>query len=55
MLIMRPGASSPRITDEAFGVLGVERSVKSRTSYGGTAPANVRRQARAWLKRLGEG
>jgi argininosuccinate lyase len=43
----------PRITDEAFGVLGVERSVKSRTSYGGTAPANVRRQARAWLKRLG--
>jgi argininosuccinate lyase len=43
----------PRITEEAFGVLGVERSVKSRTSYGGTAPANVRRQARAWLKRLG--
>jgi argininosuccinate lyase len=27
--------------------------VKSRASYGGTAPANVRRQARAWLKRLG--
>jgi argininosuccinate lyase len=45
----------PRITEEVFGVLGVERSVKSRTSYGGTAPANVRRQARAWLRRLGEG
>jgi argininosuccinate lyase len=45
----------PRITEEAFGVLGVERSVRSRTSYGGTAPANVRRQARGWLKRLGEG
>ena len=45
----------PRITEEAFGVLGVERSVRSRTSYGGTAPANVRRQAKAWLKRLGEG
>ena len=45
----------PRITEDAFGVLGVERSVKSRTSYGGTAPANVRRQARAWLRRLGEG
>ena len=44
----------PRITEDAFGVLGVERSVKSRTSYGGTAPANVRRQAKAWLKRLGE-
>jgi argininosuccinate lyase len=42
----------PRITRQAFDVLGVERSVKSRTSYGGTAPANVRRQARAWLKRL---
>jgi argininosuccinate lyase len=45
----------PSITEDAFGVLGVERSVKSRTSYGGTAPANVRRQAKLWLKRLGEG
>ena len=35
-----------------LGVLGVDRSVKSRTSYGGTAPANVRREARAWLRRL---
>ena len=42
----------PRITQEVFGVLGVERSVKSRRSYGGTAPANVRRQARGWIKRL---
>jgi len=45
----------PRITEDAFAVLGVERSVRSRTSYGGTAPANVRRQAKAWLKRLGSG
>jgi argininosuccinate lyase len=45
----------PRITEDAFGVLGVERSVRSRTSYGGTAPANVRRQAKLWLKRLGGG
>ena len=45
----------PRITEDVFGVLGVERSVKSRTSYGGTAPANVRKQARAWIKRLGKG
>ena len=45
----------PRIGAEALGVLGVERSVRSRTSYGGTAPANVRKQARAWLKRLGSG
>jgi argininosuccinate lyase len=43
----------PRITARAFDVLGVERSVKSRTSYGGAAPANVRGQARAWLRRLG--
>jgi argininosuccinate lyase len=42
----------PRVTADVFAVLGVECSVKSRTSYGGTAPANVRRQAKAWLKRL---
>ncbi len=42
----------PRITQEVFAVLGVEKSVRSRTSYGGTAPAQVRRQARRWLARL---
>ena len=42
----------PRIDAEVFDVLGVTRSVNSRTSYGGTAPANVRRQARRWLTRL---
>lgn len=42
----------PRITDEIFGVLGVEKSVRSRVSHGGTAPANVRREARRWLARL---
>ncbi len=42
----------PRIAADALAVLGVERSVESRTSYGGTAPANVRRQAEGWLKRL---
>jgi argininosuccinate lyase len=45
-------AIEPRIDAEVFGVLGVVRSVNSRTSYGGTAPANVRRQARRWLARL---
>ncbi len=45
-------AEEPRITDAVFAVLGVENSVKSRTSYGGTAPDNVRTQAEAWLKRL---
>ena len=43
----------PRITDEVFSVLGVERSVRSRSSHGGTAPGNVRREARRWIKRLG--
>jgi argininosuccinate lyase len=42
----------PRITAEALKVLSVESSVKSRTSYGGTAPKNVLAQAKAWLKRL---
>jgi argininosuccinate lyase len=42
-----------RITSQVFKVLGVENSVKSRTSYGGTAPANVIAQAAAWRERLG--
>src|SRR5262249_29586312 len=45
-------AIEPRITEDVRSVLSPERSVKSRTSYGGTAPANVRREARKWLKRL---
>jgi argininosuccinate lyase len=45
-------AIEPKITAEAMGVLSVESSVKSRTSYGGTAPKNVLAQARAWAKRL---
>jgi len=42
----------PRITDAVFSVLSVDRSVKSRTSFGGTAPRNVRAQAKKWLKSL---
>ena len=42
----------PKITQAVFGVLSVERSVQSRTSFGGTAPKNVRAQAKKWLKRL---
>jgi argininosuccinate lyase len=45
-------AIEPRITAEVFNVLGVEQSVRSRTSYGGTAPAKVRSQAERWLKNL---
>ena len=42
----------PRITQAVFGVLAVDRSVASRVSYGGTAPNNVRAQAKKWLKTL---
>jgi len=42
----------PKISAEALAVLSVEASVKSRTSYGGTAPKNVLAQAKGWLKRL---
>ncbi len=45
-------AVEPRITAEVFSVLSVDSSVTSRTSYGGTAPQNVRKMARGWIKRL---
>ncbi len=45
-------AVEPRITQAVFGVLSVEASVKSRRTYGGTAPDNVRKEAKRWLKRL---
>jgi argininosuccinate lyase len=48
-------AAEPGITEEVFKVLSVDRSVQSRTSFGGTAPKNVRLQARRWLKRLDKG
>jgi argininosuccinate lyase len=42
----------PRITGEARSVLAVDASVGSRTSHGGTAPKNVRREAKRWFNRL---
>lgn len=39
-------AIEPRITDEVYGVLDPARSVASRTSFGGTAPDNVRAAAK---------
>jgi len=42
------------ITQDVFSVLTVEASVASRTSYGGTAPANVAAQAARWRKLLAE-
>ena len=40
------------ITAEVFGVLGVENSVNSRQSYGGTAPDQVRAQVARWKEKL---
>jgi len=45
-------AVEPRITADVFSVLTVDASVASRTSYGGTAPANVAREAAQWLAAL---
>jgi len=41
-----------KITRDVFDVLGVHNSVASRTSYGGTAPDNVRAQAARWKETL---
>ncbi|WP_121062852.1 argininosuccinate lyase [Chachezhania antarctica] len=41
------------ITEDIFSVLGVENSVNSRMSYGGTAPAQVQAQAERWRSVLG--
>jgi argininosuccinate lyase len=41
-----------QITDAVFDVLGVHNSVASRTSYGGTAPVQVRAQIERWKEQL---
>jgi argininosuccinate lyase len=46
-------AIEPRLTEAVFDVLSPAASVASRTSFGGTAPANVRRMAKEWQERLG--
>ena len=40
------------ITSDVYSVLSAVKSVRSRTSYGGTAPSNVRKMARRWIRRL---
>jgi argininosuccinate lyase len=39
------------ITEDVFEVLGVDNSVASRTSFGGTAPENVAEQVKSARKR----
>ena len=46
-------AVHPSITEGVYDVLGVDNSVASRTSYGGTAPARVREQIARWKDILG--
>jgi argininosuccinate lyase len=45
-------SAHPGITADVFTVLGVENSVRSRQSYGGTAPDQVRAQIARWKERL---
>ena len=40
------------ITEDVFSVLTIEASVASRTSYGGTAPVQVRAQVARWREIL---
>jgi argininosuccinate lyase len=42
----------PRITGDVYGVLAPAASAASRTSYGGTAPVQVRAQIQRWKERL---
>jgi len=52
LMLAEMQAVEPRITAEVFAVLSVEASVASRTSLGGTAPANVAREAGRWQQAL---
>jgi argininosuccinate lyase len=45
-------AIEPRIGPDALRALSVESAVKTRTSFGGTAPKNVHAQAKRWLQKL---
>lgn len=42
----------PRITDDIYRVLFPLASASSRTSYGGTAPSEVKKQVKRWKKEL---
>ncbi|MEO0327434.1 MAG: argininosuccinate lyase [Pseudomonadota bacterium] len=45
-------AIHPQITTDVYDVLSVESSVASRTSFGGTAPENVRAQIKYWREKI---
>jgi len=43
----------PKITKDVYSVLTPLASAKSRVSYGGTAPKEVRKQVKRWQKKIG--
>jgi argininosuccinate lyase len=45
-------AAEPRITAAVYEVLGVQNSVRSRTSFGGTSPVRVAEQVAWWRGRI---
>jgi argininosuccinate lyase len=45
----------PKITKDVYKALAVEASAAARTSFGGTAPKNVKHAARRWLRNLESG
>jgi argininosuccinate lyase len=45
-------SAHPEINQSVYSVLGVDNSVASRASYGGTAPDQVREQAARWNGKL---
>ena len=42
----------PKITKDVYSVLSPLASAKSRVSYGGTAPREVKKQVKRWQKVL---
>jgi len=42
----------PKITKDGYSVLSPLASSKSRVSYGGTAPREVKKQVKRWQKIL---
>ena len=42
----------PRITIELVNKISFDRIIHNKTSQGGTAPKNVRKEAEKWLKAL---
>ena len=56
-IVILPGSNcdhdAMHVTKDVLGVLSVESSVKSRTSFGGTAPALVKKRVEAAKKMLG--